>query len=31
MAKAKSKTIYDVHPGVEMVKKWLKTANDLDA
>jgi hypothetical protein len=27
----KSKTIYDVHPGVEIVKKWLKTANDLDA
>ena len=23
MAKAKSKTIYDVHPGVHMVQKWL--------
>jgi hypothetical protein len=23
MAKAKSKTIYDVHPGVAMVQKWL--------
>ena len=23
MAKAKSKTIYDVHPGVEMIQKWV--------
>ena len=23
MAQAKSKTIYDVHPGVAMVQKWL--------
>jgi hypothetical protein len=31
MAKAKSKTIYDVHPGVAMVQKWLKSAYDQDA
>jgi hypothetical protein len=30
LAKAKSKTIYDVHPGVAMVQKWQKTAYDLD-
>ena len=23
MAKAKAKTIYDVHPGVAMVQKWV--------
>jgi hypothetical protein len=30
MAKAKSKTIYDVHPSVAMVQKWLKPAYDQD-
>jgi len=28
MAKAKSKTIYDVHPGVEMVQKWVGELKD---
>ena len=23
MAKAKPKTIYDVHPGMEMIQKWV--------
>lgn len=35
MAKATSKTIYDVHPGVEMVQKWIaelksKTGRSLE-
>jgi hypothetical protein len=28
MAKVKSKTIYDVHPGVEMVQKWVEELKD---
>src|SRR6267142_2096682 len=28
MAKAKSKTIYDVHPGAEMVQKWVGELKD---
>jgi hypothetical protein len=31
VAKAKARLIYDVHPVVAMVQKWLKTAYDLDA
>ena len=29
--KAKARLVYDVHPCVAMVQKWLKNAYDLDA